>query len=166
MKRPTRGAIEPVTTGQKLAFATYIPYLVNRAAAAMVGFASASFAEHGVTVPMWRVLFLLWERETCRFGTMSELTSIGPATLSRLTASMEEERLILRTRVLSDTRVLDLRLTRKGRQLIETMLPVAVEMNDIYLEGVSVEDQTVLHRTLARIHENVARATARSERRA
>ncbi len=129
----------------------------------MVAFASIAFAEHGMTVPKWRVLFLLWERNTCRFGEMSELTSIGPATLSRLTASMEEERLILRTRLPSDTRIVELQLTRTGRQLIENMMPLAIETNGIYLNGISLEDQAVVHRALTRIHENVARALASNE---
>ena len=141
-----------------LSHETYIPYLVNRAAVAMVGFASSAFARHDVTVPKWRVLFLLWERGACRFGEMAELTSIEPPTLSRLTARMEREKLITRVRIPADTRSIELKLTPAGKRLIEKLLPMALETERIYLDGISKADLAATRSALTRIYENVRRA--------
>jgi MarR family transcriptional regulator, organic hydroperoxide resistance regulator len=140
-----------------LSFDTYIPFLVNRAATAMITSAASEFEPHGLTVPKWRVLFLLWERETCSFATCMELASIGAPTFSRLTAKMERERLIVRTRVPEDTRALELTITAKGRELVETLMPVAINNEKSYLDGVTAAERTALRSALGKIYRNVTR---------
>jgi MarR family transcriptional regulator, organic hydroperoxide resistance regulator len=139
-----------------LSFETYIPFLVNRAATAMLMFAASEFEPHGLTVPKWRVLFLLWERETCSFATCMELASIGAPTFSRLTATMEREGLIVRTRVPEDTRALDLAITAKGRALIESLMPVAITSEKKYLNGVTAAERAALRSALGKIYRNLS----------
>lgn len=140
-----------------LSFDTYIPFLVNRAATAMTASAASEFEPHGLTVPKWRVLFLLWERESCLSATCMELTSIGGPTFSRLTAKMERERLIVRTRVPHDTRTLVLTITPKGRELVESLMPVAISGAKMYLEGVTAAERAALQSALEKIYRNVLR---------
>jgi DNA-binding MarR family transcriptional regulator len=142
---------------QALSFDTYIPFLVNRAATAMTTSAALEFEPRGLTVPKWRVLILLWERGTRSFATCKELTSIGAPTFSRLTAKMERERLIVRTRVPEDTRTLDLAITAKGRELVESLMPVAITSEKMYLDGVTVAERAALRSALGKIYRNVTR---------
>jgi DNA-binding MarR family transcriptional regulator len=143
--------------GRALSFDTYIPFLVNRAATAMLTSAASEFEPHGLTVPKWRVLFLLWERGSCPFATCMELASIGAPTFSRLTAKMERERLIVRTRVPEDTRTLELTITAKGRELVESLMPVAISSEKMYLDGVTAAERTALLSALGKIYRNVSR---------
>lgn len=143
-----------------LSFDTYIPFLVNRAATAMITAAAAEFEPRGLTVPKWRVLFLLWERESCSFAECMELASIGAPTFSRLTAKLERERLIVRTRDPEDTRALVLTITAKGRDLIESLMPVAISSEKLYLSGVTAAERTALRSALGKIYGNVTGAKA------
>lgn len=121
----------------------------------MITSAASEFEPHGLTVPKWRVLFLLWERESCLFAECMELTSIGAPTFSRLTAKMERERLIVRTRVPEDTRTLVLTITVKGRALVESLMPVAITSEKMYLHGVTAAERTALRSALGKIYRNV-----------
>jgi DNA-binding MarR family transcriptional regulator len=123
----------------------------------MITSAASEFEPRGLTVPKWRVLFLLWERETCSFADCMELTSIGAPTFSRLTAKMERERLIVRTRVPEDTRTLVLTITAKGRELVESLMPVAISGEKMYLHGVTAAERTALQSALRKIYRNVTR---------
>jgi DNA-binding MarR family transcriptional regulator len=123
----------------------------------MLTSAASEFEPHGLTVPKWRVLFLLWERGSCPFATCMELASIGAPTFSRLTAKMERERLIVRTRVPEDTRTLELTITAKGRELVESLMPVAISSEKMYLDGVTAAERTALLSALGKIYRNVSR---------
>jgi DNA-binding MarR family transcriptional regulator len=122
----------------------------------MIASATSEFEPHGLTVPKWRVLFLLSERKTCSFAECMELTSIGAPTFSRLTVKMERERLIVRTRVPEDTRTLELAITAKGRELVESLMPVAISSEKIYLDGVTAAERAALLSALGKIYRNVA----------
>ena len=122
----------------------------------MLTCAAAEFEPHGLTVPKWRVLFLLWERGSCSFATCMELASIGAPTFSRLTATLERERLIVRTRVPEDTRTLDLAITAKGRALIESLMPVAISNEKKYLRGVTAAERSALQSALGKIYRNLS----------
>jgi MarR family transcriptional regulator, organic hydroperoxide resistance regulator len=144
----------------KLSYETYIPFLVNRAATAMLAVAASEIAPYGLTVQKWRVLFLLWEQERCLFGTCSDLTSIGHPTLSRLTAAMERERLIVRTRVPADTRSVELRITKTGRQLAKDAMISAIGTEKKFLAGVTAAERAALQTALEKIYRNASRELA------
>jgi DNA-binding MarR family transcriptional regulator len=136
---------------------SYIPYLVNRAATAMLNYSALEFEQLGLTVPQWRILLTLWQHRECRFGELAELTSIEPPTLSRLLAAMTKLRLIKRRRIAEDSRSIKLSLTAAGAALFERSLPFAENCNQIYLAGLSAADLAVLQRGLATIYDNVRR---------
>ncbi len=123
----------------------------------MITSAASEFEPHGLTVPKWRVLFLLSERESCLFAECMELTSIGAPTFSRLTAKMERERLIVRTRVPEDTRTLVLTITAKGRAVVESLMPMAVASEKAFLHGVTAAERAALLSALGKIYRNVTR---------
>ncbi len=122
----------------------------------MLTYAASEFEPHGLSVPKWRVLFLLWERGSCSFATCMELASIGAPTFSRLTATLERERLIVRTRVPEDTRTLNLTITPKGRALIETLMPMAISNEKKYLQGVTAAERAALRSALGKIYRNLS----------
>ena len=143
---------------------SYIPYLVNRAATAMLNYSAHEFEKHGVTVPQWRILLTLWQHRECRFGELAQLTSIEPPTLSRLLNAMSKSRWVKRARIAEDTRSVSVSLTAAGAAHFEKTIPFAENVNRLYIEGLSKADLAVLRRTLATIYDNVqhGRREARS----
>jgi DNA-binding MarR family transcriptional regulator len=136
---------------------SYIPYLVNRAATAMLNFSARQFDKHGLTVPQWRILLTLWQHRECRFGELAKLTSIEPPTLSRLLNGMTKSKWVKRERIEEDTRSVNVSLTPAGAALFEKTIPFAENVNSLYIDGLSASDLAVLRRALATIYDNVQR---------
>jgi DNA-binding MarR family transcriptional regulator len=136
---------------------SYVPYLVNRAATAMLNYSAREFEHFGVTVPQWRILLALWNHRECRFGELATLTSIEPPTLSRLLNGMTANKLVKRSRTATDSRSVTLSLTAAGRALFQKTIPFADEVNAQYTEGLTRSELAVLRRSLAKIYENVRR---------
>ena len=136
---------------------SYVPYLVNRAATAMLNYSAREFEKLGLTVPQWRILLTLWQRRECRFGELAELTNIEPPTLSRLLNAMTASRYVRRRRIEEDTRSVNVSLTPLGTALFEKTIPFADDVSRRYLEGLSPADLAVLRRALTTIYDNVER---------
>lgn len=136
---------------------SYIPYLINRAATAMINYSALEFEQLGLTVPQWRILLTLWQHRDCRFRELAELTSIEPPTLSRLLNAMTKSRLVKRRRVAEDTRGVSVALTAAGVALFERSMPFAENCNRLYIDGLTAGELAVLRRALTRIYDNVKR---------
>jgi len=139
---------------------SYVPYLVNRAATAMLNYSALEFEKIGLTVPQWRIMLTLWHHRECRFGELAKLTSIEPPTLSRLLNAMTTARLVKRQRIKTDTRSVNVSLTRSGAALFEKTIPFAEDVNARYLKGIPAADVTALRRSLATIYDNVLAMSA------
>jgi DNA-binding MarR family transcriptional regulator len=137
---------------------SYVPYLVNRAATAMLNYSALGFEKLGLTVPQWRILLTLSQHRECRFGELAKLTSIEPPTLSRLLNGMTKARYVKRERIEADTRSVNVSITPAGAALFEKSIPFAEETNALYTTGLSAADMTVLRRALAMIYDNAQRA--------
>lgn len=133
----------------------YIPYLVNRVAVRLIKNATPHFRGHGLSVPQWRVLLALWERERMTFGELASITSVEPPTLSRLLDLMQNDGLCRRRRNKSDSRVVYLSLTAAGRQLFEETIPWANDVERNLLKGLSKAQVAGLRAMLVTMFENV-----------
>jgi MarR family transcriptional regulator, organic hydroperoxide resistance regulator len=134
---------------------SYVPYLVNRAATAMLNYSAREFEQFGVTVPQWRILLALWHHPECRFGELATLTSIEPPTLSRLLNAMTESKLVKRSPTASDSRSVTVSLTASGRAFYKKTIPFADDVNAQYTKGLTRSEISVLRRALAKIYQNV-----------
>jgi DNA-binding MarR family transcriptional regulator len=134
---------------------SYVPYLVNRAATAMLNYSAREFEQFGVTVPQWRILLALWHHPECRFGELATLTSIEPPTLSRLLNAMTESKLVKRSPTATDSRSVTVSLTAAGRAFYKKTIPFADGVNAQYTKGLTRSEIAVLRRALAKIYQNV-----------
>jgi MarR family transcriptional regulator, organic hydroperoxide resistance regulator len=133
-----------------------LPYMLNMIAARLGDAFSAELAEHRLTLPMFRVLAALLQREEQRLGELGQMIQMDVSTLSRLVGTMKTRRLVSRRRQENDERSVRINLTAEGRALIEKLVPRAV-----YYENLAVRDFAVgkiddLKSTLFKIQENVS----------
>ena len=84
--------------------AVYLPYLINRAGAALADSFSDQLLAHGITLSMWRVIAALHHKDAQRVGELAEMTSIEISTLSRLLGAMDRRGLVRRQRSPQDAR--------------------------------------------------------------
>ncbi|MDF3936087.1 MarR family winged helix-turn-helix transcriptional regulator [Pseudomonas citronellolis] len=71
----------------------------------------------GLTYPQYIAMLVLWEQDGITVGEISSRMLTDPGSLTPLLKRLEGEGLITRTRSASDERVVELRLTDKGRDL-------------------------------------------------
>jgi DNA-binding MarR family transcriptional regulator len=135
--------------------AAYLPYLINRVARVMLRGVDEKFHNHGLTVSKWRILAVLSDRGTCRFGELAELTSIEPATLNRFVGALSKDGLIKRRRSTSDARAVRIALTERGEEVFTGTLPWALDVENQMIQGLSSEDIGHLKRMLSVMYANV-----------
>lgn len=142
----------------------YTPYLINRAAVAMVEYAAPGFENHGLTVPTWRILFALSEQGPCFVGDLLGYTSIEGPTLSRALLQLSRRHLIRRKRDPADGRFIKVTLTAAGRALVARSVPYALRCEQVYLKGLTQDEVATLRRAVTVIYENARMATSARER--
>lgn len=133
----------------------YLPYLLNRAGARI----AASFTEvvrgYGITLPMWRVLAALNEKNGQRMNELAQRTSIDASTLSRVVDGMEARGLARRARDGADARSIVVASTPAGRELTAKIVPLAHYYEQITLRGFGEREARLLKRMLIRLYSNM-----------
>lgn len=71
----------------------------------------------GLTYPQYLAMLVLWEGDGITVGDISARLLTDPGSLTPLLKRLEAEGLLTRTRSSADERVVELRLTEKGRSL-------------------------------------------------
>lgn len=132
----------------------HIPHLMNRAAAAMYAAFSDQFPL-GMTVPMWRVLAVLYERGEQRQVDLSRLTFTEPSTISRMISALKRKNLVSRTPSETSNREVTVKLTSKGRAVVANFIPITLQHEAVMTKGLSNRDILALRRCLTQIHLNM-----------
>lgn len=133
----------------------YLPYLINRAGVALAGRFSAVLRRQGLSLPDWRVLAALRERNGQRLTELACRTSIEISTLSRLVGSLESNGLVTRDRDSEDARAIAIRLSPAGEGLSARLTPVAQNLEKTALAGLSEAEAEQLKALLHRIFDNL-----------
>jgi len=132
-----------------------VPYLVTRVGVRMGELFSRRLARHGVTLPMYRVMAALWQRNGQRLGDLSDMTSVEISTLSRLVGTMQRRGLLSRTRPNSNARTVEITLTRQGRTLVERLIPLAQRHEQVALSDLAADEIATLKKNLVAIYRNL-----------
>jgi MarR family transcriptional regulator, organic hydroperoxide resistance regulator len=137
-------------------FTRFLPYHVHRTGVRLASAFGNELERFDLTVPMWRVLGVLWRARELKVTDLIEDTTIEQSTLSRLLIAMEKRDLIARRRAEEDGRAVLVSLTPAGRKLTKTLIPLALRNQRVALRGFSAEEVEQLYAMLGRIFENAA----------
>lgn len=143
----------------------YLPYLLNRAGSRIAGAFTREAQEHGLTLPMWRVLAALQEEEDRRIGELAAITSTEISTLSRVLDGLEKRALVVRRRAAEDARTVRVRRTEAGIAVTDRLLPLARHYEEQALAGFEIEEIGHLKSLLRRLYDNMAVLDAESDAR-
>src|SRR5258705_8414663 len=145
-----------------------LAHLVKDATRALVRALQMRLVEQGVSFGHWTFLRILWEHDGLTQRSLSGQAGVmEPTTFSALKA-MEQLGYVTRRQVPENRKNIYVHLTPKGRALKAKLVPLAEEVNEIGLRGVSAEERAATQRTLLAIIDNVSRdagAPSRSSRR-
>lgn len=135
---------------------TYVPYLLNRIGTALVDRFVGGLKEADLTLPMWRVMALLFSRGPTRFGVLGALSLIELPTLARILGIMSERGYVSRERSDVDGRGTVIRLSTNGRKTVESLIPWAENVARYTVEGMTEDEAEFFKRLLLRVCRQVA----------
>ena len=134
----------------------FLPYLINRAGAAMVAqFTAQALDRHRLSIAMWRVLLVLANAGEQRQVGLVGLTSIDASTLSRIVTRLVRMGLVTRARSQTSNREVVVQLSAKGAALVESVIPIARELERRAGAGLPAKDMAMVKRSLRRIYQNI-----------
>lgn len=106
------------------AFRESLPMLLYGALDTVMPRFRAIFKEFGLTEPQWRVLRVLWERDTIGAGELADITLISPPSLVGVIDRMTALGLVRKQRSDTDRRAAHVCLTDAGRVLQAQVMPL------------------------------------------
>lgn len=113
-----------------------------------------SLREFGLSVPMWRALSALHQKDGQTIGEIAQLAVLDRSSLGRLLDDMAKAKLVEREPLPDDRRALAVKLSSHGRKTFEATLPLAQRHYRNVLNGVSAQEFETLMRVLRRIKAN------------
>jgi DNA-binding MarR family transcriptional regulator len=117
-----------------------VGYLLRRATSLMQARAEAIFTERDITFMQWVVLMHLRDRLACTAAEICRSAGHDSGALTRIIDQLEARALLQRRRSCEDRRVVELRLTGRGRETVEAMIPPMVDCMNAALNGFTAEE--------------------------
>ena len=111
----------------------------------------------GLTYPQFIVMMALWQEGKTTMKALTEKVMLDSNTLTPLLKKLEAAGLVVRSRNKDDERVLDVEPTPKGLALKADGKLMAVEL--AAASGETIEGVIELQQRLAKVRENIARAS-------
>ena len=110
-----------------------------------------AIAPHGILIGQYHFLRMLWERDSVTQRDLATAVGMKESTTFTALAGMEKIGLVTRARDSQDRRKMVVKLTDKGRRLEEVLIPVAKQVNDRPLNGMSKDELICLRAGLEKI---------------
>ncbi len=132
-----------------------LPFMLLTITSRVTSAFAVELAEDRLTIPMYRVMAALIEREDQRLGELSEMIFMEITALSRLIGAMSSRGLVSRHRQEKDERSLRINITMQGRALVTKLIPRARHFEGIAVRGIEDAELELLSELLSKILVNV-----------
>ena len=127
---------------QKLQLENFLPYRLNRAAAAAsVQLSSIYRQKYGLTVPEWRTLSTLAQFGELTAKQIGAHSSMHKTKVSRAVSSLNSRRWLTRKRDIADRRLEKLSLTALGEQAYRQLEPQMLDFEVQLLAGLTTNER-------------------------
>jgi homoprotocatechuate degradation regulator HpaR len=109
------------------------------------------FQANDLTDQQWRVLRALWEKQHLTSAQISQITLLPPPSLVGILDRLEKKNLIGRLRSTKDRRHVHIIPTKKGRALMEHMMPMVERIHDDFMQRVTESEWAEFNRILDKL---------------
>lgn len=152
-----QAAIAAAAKGKDVEFdsETSVGYLLRDTYRAFTKVLQSRIAAHGVTIGQWYFLRVLWDEDGLTQRELSQRVGMMEPTTVTALNGMEKRGYVKRVRNTDDKRKVNIYLTDRGRDLRNTLLPHAIDVNIRAVAGVSLDDVETLRRTLNAMKSNL-----------
>jgi len=143
--------------GSRLDLFKFVPFRLNRLAAEVSSALSAEYqTRYGLDIPEWRVLATLgFRNDACSAQYIAQCTRTHKSTISRAVTSLMKKQIIERVENADDRREFRLRLTRKGIDLYEELIPRLLRREQEILSCLSAPERKALAALLGKIEQGL-----------
>ena len=132
-----------------------VGFIVREVYRAFARCLQARIAREGVTIGMWFVLRMLWEKDGSTQRELGERVGINGPTMVAALNSMERAGLVKRVQNRDDRRKINVFLTERGRKVKSKLWPMAAEVLAIGLSDLSRAQVQSLNKMLTRVRVNL-----------
>jgi DNA-binding MarR family transcriptional regulator len=129
-------------------------YLMRRILTCMSGEVDEALEPRGLTSAQWFPLFKLYLGQASTVAELARQCQLDAGAMTRLLDRLEDKGLVARVRSSEDRRVVNLELTREGRQAAKEIPGVLCKVQNDFLQGLSVEEWQQLKDLLRRVLDN------------
>jgi DNA-binding MarR family transcriptional regulator len=133
-----------------------LPYLLDQSIALWNARLAARLKLIGLTFEQWRILLVTIRRGPMNIRNLSNATLVPHSTVGRWLTTMEEDGLVKRRQLSSDNRSVEIHVTRKGRRVYESALPLAVAEYKSALRNFSSAEAAILINLVRQLRDNLA----------
>ena len=137
-----------------------LAHLVKDAMRGLMRALQVRLSEHSVSFGHWTFLRILWERDGLTQRELSERAGLQEPTTYAALMAMEKLGYVTRRQLPDSRKKVYVFLTPKGRALRPKLVPLAEDVNEVAVAGLSADDITATRRTLLVMIENLARDEA------
>jgi DNA-binding MarR family transcriptional regulator len=134
-----------------------LAHLVKDSTRALVRSLQTRLARHDVSFGHWTFLRILWESDGLTQRELSREAGVMEPTTFTALKTMEERGYIVRRQLPGSRRKVHIFLTREGRALKGSLVPLAEAVNRVAVRGVPSADVAATRRTLMALLVNLAR---------
>ncbi|MDE2605239.1 MAG: MarR family transcriptional regulator [Burkholderiales bacterium] len=113
-----------------------------------------AFEPQGLTSAQWVPLFKLYHGDARTVAELARESQLDTGAMTRLLDRLEAKGLVTRVRSSEDRRVVNLELTKEGREAAQEIPQVLCKVQNAFLQGLSVEEWQQLKDLLRRILDN------------
>jgi DNA-binding MarR family transcriptional regulator len=140
-----------------------LAHLIRDVGRAQMRALQARLSLHGVSFGHWTFLRILWIKDGLTQKELSDLAGVMEPTTFSAVKAMESMGLIERRHLSGNRKNMHVFLTLAGSALQKKLVPLAEEVNQISVDGISTKSVAILRQTLLAMIENLAKAEAASE---
>jgi MarR family transcriptional regulator, organic hydroperoxide resistance regulator len=132
-----------------------LAHVIRESARAVTRALTVQLARHGVSFGHWQFLRILWERDGLTQRELSDGAGVMEPTTAVALKTMEKLGFVTRRQVPENRKNVYVYLTPKGKALRAKLEPLAVQVNEIAVRGISGADIEATRRTLDTLLENL-----------
>lgn len=146
---------------QSLKLDRFLPYLINVLASRVSRSLGETYgARFGISIAEWRVIAHLAGQDRISVREIYERVDLDKSKISRAAARLEAAGLIEKRVAAADRRLVELRLSRKGRRLFQQIEPLALDYEKQLLSALDPQERKAFVAAMDRL----LRAAALSDR--
>jgi len=133
-----------------------LAHLIKDATRALVRALQARLIEYDVSFGHWTFLRILWEKDGITQRALSEAAGVMESTTYSALTGMEKLGYIERRQSAENKKNMYVFLTEHGRALEKKLVPLAIEVNEISMQGMKEEDIGTTRKVLLEMIKNLA----------